>query len=225
MCWSLVNPRTGDPVLDGPSWLRVWHGGGTADPAGLAAELAAGVALTDLDGIATATAEVALLEPLAESIDAAVYWGGPTAVEVALSAPGVADALWPVAQAFSTAPAAQWWSSSMAPDQQRYVQYLPRDSGANDDTGPPHLSAAASGLARWRSDAVEDERRAHERPSDPAANWGGHWWSSPVGSLLVSTTRSLPGLGAVGLALVEDSHRVDRRPVLAAGATSWVADL
>ena len=78
MCWSLVNPRTRDLVLDGPCWLHVWDGG-TADPAGLAGELAAGVALTDLDGVVAATAEVALLAPLAESVDAAMYWDGPDA--------------------------------------------------------------------------------------------------------------------------------------------------
>ena len=50
MCWSVVNPRTRDLVLDGPCWLRVWHGG-NADPAGLATELAAAVALTDLDAV------------------------------------------------------------------------------------------------------------------------------------------------------------------------------
>jgi hypothetical protein len=200
MCWSLINPRTRDLVLDGPCWLRVWHGG-TADHAGLASELAAAVALTDLDPVVAATAEVALLAPLAESIDAAMYWQGPDAEDEALTAPEVADALIPVAQAFSASPATRWWSSSLAHDRQRYVQHLASDH--NDD--PPHLSGAAALLARWRSDTVEDERRAQDRPSDPAASWGGHWWSSPVLSSLVSTTRSLPGLGAVGLALVEDS--------------------
>jgi hypothetical protein len=38
----------------------------------------------------------------------------------------------------------------------------------------------------------------------PAVPWTGHWWSAPVPSRIPSTTRSIPGLGAVGLALVED---------------------
>lgn len=105
MCWSLVNPRTGDPVLDGPCWLRVWHGGGTAEAAGLASELAAAVALTDLDQVAAETTEIRLLEPLAESIAAAIYWGGQDAVDQALAAPEVAAALMPVAQALGAATA------------------------------------------------------------------------------------------------------------------------
>jgi hypothetical protein len=200
MCWSLVNPRTRDLVLDGPCWLRVWHGD-TADPAGLAAELAAGVALTDLDAVMGATAEIALLAPLAESVDAAMYWGGPDEEDEALTAPEVADALMPVAEAISASPAARWWSTSLELGPQRYVQHL----AADHDDDPPRLSGAAGSLARWRSDTVEDERAARKRPLNPAANWGGYWWSSPVSSSLVSTTRCLHGLGAVGLALVEDT--------------------
>ncbi len=200
MCWSLVNPRTRDLVTDGPCWLRVLYGG-TADPAGLARELVAGVALTDLDAVLAATAEVALLAPLAESVDSAMYWQGPDGEDEALTAPEVADALMPVARAVSAAPAALWWYSSMAPDGQRYVQHLASDH----DDDPPDLSGAAARLARWRSDTGESERRARERPWNPAANWSGRWWSSPALSSLVSTTRCLPGLGAVGLALVEDS--------------------
>lgn len=199
MCWSLVHARAGDPVLDGPCWSRVRFGG-TADPAGLASELAAAVALTDLDRVVVAASEVALLAPLAESVDAAAYWGSADAEDEALTAPEVADALMPVARAFSAAPAARWWSSPTAVDRQQYVQHLASDR----DDDPPRLSGAAAGLAGWRSGTVEDERRAQERPSDPAANYSGHWWSSPVLSSLVSTTRWLPGLGAVGLTLVED---------------------
>jgi len=186
--------------MNGRDWLRVPHGG-AADPAGLAGELAAAVALTDLDQIAAETTDITLLAPLAESIDAAMYWQGPDAEDEALADPEVAAALMPVARAVCAAPAARWWSSPMAPDRQRYVQHLASDR----DDDPPHLSGAAVNLAQWKSDALEDERRAKERPSDPAANYSGYWWSSPVMSMLVSTTRSLPGLGAAGLALVEDS--------------------
>ena len=117
MRWSLVNPRARGLVLDGPCWLRVWHGG-TADPAGLAAELAAGVAVSDLDAVRAATADVALLAPLAESVDAAAYWGGPDAEDEALAAAEVADALMPVAVAVSAArlrgggPAPWHWTGS-----------------------------------------------------------------------------------------------------------------
>ncbi|HEX9526064.1 MAG TPA: hypothetical protein VF951_01090, partial [Streptosporangiaceae bacterium] len=53
----------------------------------------------------------------------------------------------------------------------------------------------------------DDERSAHDRPEDPAASYSGQWWSSPAHSRLPVTTRGLPSLGAVGLALVEDFLR------------------
>ena len=220
MCWSVVNPRTRDLVLDGPCWLRVWHGE-TADPAGLAAELAAAVALTGLEAVVAETSEVALLAPLGESVDAAMYWQGSDAEDEALTAPEVADALMPVATAFSASPAARWWSGSLAHDRQQYVQHLASDH----DDDPPHLSGAAADVARWRSETVDDERRAQERPSNPAANWSGYWWSSLVMSSLVSTTRSLPGLGRGGTGARRGLIRMDRGPLLAAGAQSRVADL
>ena len=61
--------------------------------------------------------------------------------------------------------------------------------------------------ANWRpggSATLAEERSAARRPADPAAIWSGHWWCTPVHSRLAATTRALPGLGAVGLALVED---------------------
>jgi hypothetical protein len=55
-------------LLDGPCWLRV-RVGGTADPEDLATELAAGVALTNLNA-ACRRLRAALLAPLAESVEA-----------------------------------------------------------------------------------------------------------------------------------------------------------
>jgi hypothetical protein len=37
----------------------------------------------------------------------------------------------------------------------------------------------------------EEERSAAERPADPAAPYGGHWWSSPTWAGLANTTRAL----------------------------------
>src|SRR5215831_17880597 len=56
---------------------------------------------------------------------------------------------------------------------------------------------------------AEDERSAALRPSDPAAPYSGHWWSSPKWSGVASTTRALPDLGAVQLAAMEDSPGQD----------------
>jgi hypothetical protein len=69
---------------------------------------------------------------------------------------------------------------------------------------PPSLTGAAEKLARWKASTLADERQAADRPRDPAAPWSGRWWSTPSLSDLVTTTRSISGLGAVKLVLVED---------------------
>ena len=168
LCWSLVNPRARDLVLDGSCWLRVGRGE-SAPAAGLATELAAAVARTDLESIAAATAEVALLVPLAESVDAAMYWQPQDAEDVALTAPEVADALMPVARAVSAAQAARWWSGEMAPGRQRFVQYLASDH----DDDPPQLSGTAARLAHWRSDTVEANATHGNGPRIPRRTGAG----------------------------------------------------
>ena len=69
---------------------------------------------------------------------------------------------------------------------------------------PACLDGRRRGACRWRTTTIEDERSARKQPKDPSASWGGYWWSALVPSRLLSTTRSIPGLGAVGLALIED---------------------
>ena len=81
----------------------------------------------------------------------------------------------------------------------RFVEWV----GGRD--AAPQLGATAEKLAAWDADTLDDERSAHDRPTDPAASYSGHWWSTPAIHGLISTTRALPGIGAVGLALVEDN--------------------
>jgi hypothetical protein len=142
--------------------------------------------------------EVALAGPLAESVSWAMYWQPPDGVDRALAYPEVAQALRPVAHAVTGAPAARWWSSRPDLAVQQYVEPV-----AGGRAGPA-LSGAADRLAAWLTAEKEDERSAAARPSDPAANYSGHWWSAPAGSGLVSTTRALPGLGALQLTAKED---------------------
>ncbi|MGO9082992.1 MAG: hypothetical protein ACLQDY_28865 [Streptosporangiaceae bacterium] len=162
-------------------------------------ERAAGGA-ADLDAVAASTSELALLAPLADAVCAAMYWQEPDAGDRALAHAEVAAVLRPVADAVTAAPAARWWPGGLGLDAQRYVQ-----PAGGPGPGPPALSGAADRLAAWRAAEIEEERSAAKRPADPAANWSGHWWSGPNLSGLVSTTRALPGLGAVQLAATEDS--------------------
>lgn len=199
LCWSLVREIGGsDEVQIGPSWEQAGFHSRGADPADLAAELAAAVGRASWDAVTTGMSDAALVAQLAESVTWATYWQAPDGVDQALAHPGVAEALRPVAQAVARAPATRWWSSGVELNTQHYVQ--PVDGG---NPGPA-LSGTADRLAAWLTATAEHEAAASELPADPAANYSGHWWSAPNLSGLVSTSRALPGLGALQLAVVED---------------------
>jgi hypothetical protein len=200
LCWALVAASgLADQARIGPAWDRVLRfdrlDGGPAD---LAGELAAVVAGRDWPAVVAGMSEVALAGPLAESVGWAMYWQPPDGVDRVLAYPEVAKELRPVAHAVTGAPAARWWSSGPDLGAQQYV-----DAVAGNRAGPA-LSGAAGQLAAWRAAETKHERSAAARPSDPAANYSGYWWSAPCLSGLVSTTRALPGLGALQLTAKED---------------------
>jgi hypothetical protein len=199
LCWSLIDPG------DYPGWDRVARGADAGDLTGLTDELTACVAHTDIESRVTRAGELALLAVLAEPVMAARYWQEPEDEDIALAAPGVRDALLPIARAVTAAPGARWWPTEIARDDQRYVEWVDEHDRA------PDLTVTRARLASWRGDTIEDEGR--ERPQDPAAPESGYWWSAPILwwaapgiSPLTSTSRSIPGIGAVGLDLVEDPH-------------------
>jgi hypothetical protein len=198
LCWEVLRVQDARAeVLTGPAWELV-HGA-RRDPVALAAEITRAILAADLPAVAAATAETILLGPLMEVVDCACYWGGNAGREEVLGSPEVARALLPVAEAVIAAPGQRWWGEPVDPARQRYVEPW------GEARVPPELTGSAAKLAEWREETIDDERCAAERPSDPTANWGGHWWSSPALSGLVSTTRALPGLGSVQLMLTEDS--------------------
>jgi len=199
LCWVLAGDM-GEPASPeiGPVWERVRSYSRAADPVELASELAAVVARTDWHFVLAGTSEVALVEPLAESVTVAMYWQGPDEVDHALAHPEVAGELRPVAHAVTAAPGARWWSSGIDAGTQQYVESpFGRD-------GKPPWSGAADKLMTWLADTEEEERSAAGRPADPAAPYSGHWWSSPTWAELVSTTRALPDLGPLQLYAMED---------------------
>jgi hypothetical protein len=165
-------------------------------------EVLARVAGADLAALAAASGEFSLWSELADVVTWAVYWQQPfdAATDRALASEDVRTALQPVAEAIAAAPGTRWWWSPAAADGQCYAQFLDEHS-----LPEPRLSGAADLLRVWRADTIADEVAADDRPMDPAAPWSGHWWSAPSLSSLPVTTRALPGLGAVRLALVEDS--------------------
>src|SRR5260221_3057116 len=139
-----------------------------------------------------------LLAAVSASVDAAMYWQEPDGEDLALASQAVREALGPVARAVTAAPAARWWPTPAPRQRQQYVEWI------DDYDHSPLLTGTAAELADWRSETIKDERAARKRPKDPSANYSGRWWSTPRPSRLPSTTRSIPGIGAAGLVLVED---------------------
>jgi hypothetical protein len=197
LCWSILSYAMSDSVETG-AWDRIWDAAHAGDLSDRTDDLAATVARADPGALADATDELVLMPALADAAGTAMYWQEPDPDDWALTDRQVQAALLPIATAVADSPAARWWSEPVALETQQYVEW----TGAHRE--PPLLSGADQELAAWRSATLEDERAAAERPADPAANFSGYWWSAPAHSRLAATTRSLPGLGAVGLALVED---------------------
>jgi hypothetical protein len=160
------------------------------------------LALGSPDALTTAESAGAsgLLAGLAEAVNAARYWQEPDETDELLLKPTVLTALGPIANSLSDSLAAWLRPTSVALDRQCFVQWTDEHK-----LPPPSLAGAATKLARWKASAIADERKATDRPKDPAARWSGRWWSTPALSDLVTTTRSLTGLGATKLTLVEDS--------------------
>jgi hypothetical protein len=203
-CFELVTPYDANGRLDqSPAWSGLMYGSGEAGLARLADELKALVAAADLDAIAATTGEAGLLEPVAEAVTWAMYWQPSHSWQRPLAADVIGAALEPVARAVTAAPAARWWADPVDLDHQQYTQFLLEDGGMSFPE--PDLTGAGEKLAAWGAKTRDDERRSARRPADPAANYSGWWWSTPAMSGLVMTTRSVPGLGALRLGLVEDS--------------------
>ena len=192
LCWALLDAG------HCRGWDRIWNGAMTGDLSGLTDEVAGCVAQTDLGSIAATAGDRPLLEALGESVARAMYWQEPDQVDRALTNLAVREALLPIARAVAVAPAAQWWPAPVAADRQQYVEWL----GWPDD--PPALTGAGATLAAWRSATLEDERSAGGRPADPSAPYTGNWWSAPLPSRLPATTSAIPGIGPLGLVVVED---------------------
>jgi hypothetical protein len=164
----------------------------------LCVNLLADLAGTPFDG-------KAMMAGLLAAVDFASYWQEPDAEDQGFASAAARAALRPVAAAVVAAVAAggapdlRWWTAPVDRGRQRYAQFL--------DGHPmpePALTEAAAAVSAWRAKTLDDERAADDRPEDPAAPHSGQWWSDPALSGLTVTTRALPALGAVRLALVED---------------------
>jgi hypothetical protein len=167
----------------------------------LAAALGGAVARSDVGALAVAHEPALFISALADAVTWARYWQEPDGRDRRLADPRVAEQLWPVAEAVSRAPAADWWSAPMDPATQHEVLFDGPDGRSVPD--PPDDGRAA--LLAWRAETLEHERQAADRPDDPRAPYSGHWWSTPALSMLRCSTRTLGSVGPVGLHLLEDA--------------------
>ncbi|MHA6668843.1 hypothetical protein ACX3O0_08225 [Homoserinimonas sp. A447] len=190
-CLSLLT--SAEPSL----WTLTFHAARTPANTELVTDLADHIAKFAPPEVWT---DAALMDALVASTGAARYWQEPDEEDVLLQDPQLRAALEPVSLQVSSQPATQWWSSPMAAANQHFVQWT--DQSPLDS--PPELTGAAVRLDRWKAGALENERLAAMRPKPVTANLSGEWWSTPAIVGLVMTTRSLPGLAAVKLMLVED---------------------
>jgi hypothetical protein len=189
-CWMLLWGAM--PDADYPEWSAVWNAVYGEGLSGHADDLSACVGYAR-PGLA-AMDDRLMLTAFGRAVDAAAYWQER---DHSLDGDEVRDALLPLAELIVQSPATRWWDDPVARHAQMIVE--------REETGPPKLAGAAQGLAKWRADTESSEQQAfREQPHDPSAQLTGHWWSTPVGSGVPTTTRDLPGAGAVGLGLVED---------------------
>jgi hypothetical protein len=195
-----------DALLDGPRGRRLCLSLlDTTQPLGSLAFYAAR-SPAELPALVGAVAEASvpldaasLLDALETAVSTAAYWQPPDETDVMLQHPALRAVLEPVARLVAGAAEAAWWSTPLAEADQHWVQWT--------DISPrplPSPSSTVERLAKWKEHALADERRAAERPADVTALFGGEWWSMPAHAELITTTRSLPGLGAAKLRLVED---------------------
>jgi hypothetical protein len=184
----------GDPTLGATSTWSLARA--TPAPDNVADEVARIIASSDLQTVAASTDPLAFLAPLSATVYAAAYWQPLDDLGLALAEDGVGEVLLPVAEAIGEAPATQWWHSPIPLGDHHRVLF---------DGLPAFETDSATALRLWRAGTLDDEHRAADRPADPAAPWGGRWWSTPALVGLTRSTRSLPGGGPVGLALVVDA--------------------
>lgn len=153
-------------------------------------ELARALGSAHAIAVAESAGGALLLAGLAEAVNSARYWQEPDETDELLLQRPVVTALGPAAALLSGSLAAWLRPNSVALDRQCFVQWTD-----GQQLQPPSFTGAGEKLARWKASTLADERQAADRPRDPAALWSGRWWSTPALSDLVTTTRSITGLG------------------------------
>lgn len=168
-------------------------------------ELVARIGAVDIADLATEDDPLRLLVGLSDAVDSSTPWQPPDTRDVLAALSPVRAALVPTAQAICAAPAAQWWRTPIDLTHQ-YERHNPGQEPAN------RRSPARQALGDLRDRQLWFECHTRQQPVNPADAMSGEWWSFPGlgGVRMPSSSRRLPGLGAVELAAEEDSLGADR---------------
>ena len=156
--------------------------------------------------------ELDLLDALAFATDWARYWQPPDEEDVMFAQPDIVGALHPVAAAVLDSPLTRWWDEPVDLDNQRMIARLPSNEKWPESTMP--YRSAAVGLDQWRDHVLADEARSRTRRAErPDNTTGGEWWSTPLPSAALETSRGRDDVGALELLLEEDSFGGDEARV------------
>jgi hypothetical protein len=173
----------------------------------------------DLSHLAEWDSPEAFIGAVGESVDSAMYWQPPDDEDTLAAAPDLIEALRPIAKALTSAPGTVWWTDPV----ESHRQLVPTYYAPGEPPVPPDLAGAAARLSDWRTRTLEDDQRARrERPADPAANYGGYWWSAPSDAGLPRTTRALPSGIAVHMIWEEATVDSERAAVWTTRARAGV---
>ncbi|QZS56051.1 hypothetical protein [Rhodococcus opacus] len=156
--------------------------------------------------------ELDLLNALAIATNWARYWQPPDEDDLMFATPEIVAALHPVAATVLESPLTRWWAEPVDLDNQRMIGQLPPDEEWPESTLP--YRSTAVGLDQWRDHVLTMEARFRtsraERPDNAIS---GEWWSTPLPSAALETSRALDDVGALELLLEEDSFGGDEARV------------
>lgn len=159
-----------------------------------------------------------IAEALQRAVDLAAYWQPPRGEEIVAAEPVVRAALRPLAVAVAGHRSTQWWRRERTAEQWA-IEWDPVGDGAPFD---PVGQTPAQWSAETRREEADAERT---RPRDPAAPYGGSWWS--ISWRAPHSAGTMPDAVPAGIALVEDSLGWERAvaiPVRGAGRTLEIRD-
>lgn len=167
------------------------------------------IAAIDVEPLRGLVDPLVFVEGLSSATDSAMPWQPPFTRDGVASLAPIKDALGSVAAAIAAAPAAAWWRTGVAVEEQWQVAGEP--AYYFEDLPP-----AGEALSTIHHGLLEQERRFPVQAGGPQHAVNGEWWSipgvwnGPGATARPATTRRLPGLGAVELVAKEDSHGPER---------------